>query len=73
MPLKKLNTGSIFDDIDAIWSPRVILFVRPSVLLPVRSPCTFKRTLLVVNHRNTPMHLSISRASQKTEYWVDIS
>ena len=34
--LKKLSPGSIFHDIDAIWSPRLILSNRPSVLLPVR-------------------------------------
>ena len=59
MPLKKLSTGSIFPDIDAIWSPRLMLSERPAVLLSVLEPCTFKRTLLVINHRNIPMHLSI--------------
>ena len=34
MPLKKLSPGSIFHDIDAIWSPRLILSDRLSVLLP---------------------------------------
>ena len=67
MPLKKLSIGSIFHDIDVIWSPRLILSERPAVLLPVLEPCTFKRTILVINHINIPMYLSILGASQKTE------
>ena len=35
VPLKKLSTVSIFHDIDAIWSPRLIFSDRPPVLLPV--------------------------------------
>ena len=73
MPLKKLSNGSIFHDNDAIWSPRLILSERPAVLLPVLEPCTFERTLLVINNTKIPIYLSISCASQKTEYWVDIS
>ena len=73
MPLKKQSIGSIFHDIDAIWSPRLILSDRLPVLLPVLEPCTFKRTILVINHIEIPIYLSISCFSQKTEYWVDIS